>query len=100
MWPIFRRNHSQVYPHMRAKFGHDRSSSLAAYTDRHTDRQNLYYIDIDMCMSEFEQYVNYVTCRKTFKLIRVQYSSNVSQKFISAFMQNYILPSKFHDLLC
>ena len=26
------RNHSQVYPHMRAKFGHDRSSRLAAYT--------------------------------------------------------------------
>ena len=32
MGPIFGRNHSQVYPHMRAKFGHDRSSSLAAYT--------------------------------------------------------------------
>ena len=32
MGPIFDRNHSQVYPHMRAKFGHDRSSSLAAYT--------------------------------------------------------------------
>ena len=48
MGPIFGRNHSQVYPHMRAKFGHDRSSSLAAYTwqtDRHTHRQNLYYID-------------------------------------------------------
>ena len=26
------RNHSQVYPHMRAKFGHNRSSRLAAYT--------------------------------------------------------------------
>ena len=26
------RNHPQVYSHMRAKFGHDRSSSLAAYT--------------------------------------------------------------------
>ena len=26
------RNHSQIYPHMRAKFGHDRSSRLAAYT--------------------------------------------------------------------
>ena len=40
--PIFDRNHSQVYPHMRAKFGHDRSSSLAAYTwqtDRHTHTQ-------------------------------------------------------------
>ena len=38
--PIFGRNHSQVYPHMRAKFGHDRSSSLAAYTwqtDTHTE---------------------------------------------------------------
>ena len=46
MGPIFGRNHSQVYPHMRAKFGHDRSSSLAAYT-RQTHRQNLYYIDID-----------------------------------------------------
>ena len=42
MGPIFGRNHSQVYPHMRAKFGHDRSSSLAAYTwqtDTHTHRQ-------------------------------------------------------------
>ena len=51
MGPIFGRNHSQVYPHMRAKFGHDRSSSLATYTwqtDRHTHRQNLYYIDIDV----------------------------------------------------
>ena len=47
MGPIFGRNHSQVYPHMRAKFGHDRSSSLAAYT-RQTHRQNLYYIDIDI----------------------------------------------------
>ena len=40
MGPIFGRNHSQVYPHMRAKFGHDRSSSLAAYTwqtDTHTE---------------------------------------------------------------
>ena len=46
MGPIVGRNHSQVYPHMRAKFGHDRSSSLAAYT-RQTHRQNLYYIDID-----------------------------------------------------
>ena len=46
MGPIFGRNHSQVYPHMRAKFGHDRSSSLAAYTWQ-TDTQNLYYIDID-----------------------------------------------------
>ena len=26
------RNHSQIYLHMRAKFGHDRSSRLAAYT--------------------------------------------------------------------
>ena len=41
------RNHSQVYPHMRAKFGHDRSSRLAAYTwQTHTHTQNLYYIDI------------------------------------------------------
>ena len=56
MGPIFGRNHPQVYPHMRAKFGHDRSSSLAAYTRQththththtQTDRQNLYYIDID-----------------------------------------------------
>ena len=42
MGPIFGRNHSQVYPHMRAKCGHDRASSLAAYTwqtDRHTHRQ-------------------------------------------------------------
>ena len=42
MGPIFGRNHSQVYPHMRAKFGHDRSGSLAAYTqqtDRHTHTQ-------------------------------------------------------------
>ena len=32
------RNHSQVYPHMRAKFGHDRSSRLAAYTwQTHTE---------------------------------------------------------------
>ena len=46
MGPIFGRNHSQVYPHMRANFGHDRSSSLAAYTQTHT--QNLYYIDIDL----------------------------------------------------
>ena len=41
MEPIFGRNHSQVYPHMRAKFGHDRSSSLDAYTwqtHRQTDR--------------------------------------------------------------
>ena len=41
MGPIFGRNHSQVYPHMRAKCGHDRSSSLAAYTwqtDTHTHR--------------------------------------------------------------
>ena len=52
MGPIFGSNHSQVYPHMRAKFGHDRSSSLAAYTwqththtHRQTDRQNVYYID-------------------------------------------------------
>ena len=48
MGPIFGRNHSQVYPHMRAKFGHDRSSSLAAYTwqtHTHTHIQNLYYID-------------------------------------------------------
>ena len=44
MGPIFGRNHSQVYPHMRAKFGHDRSSSLAACTWQ-TDTQNLYYID-------------------------------------------------------
>ena len=29
---LFGRNHPQVYPHMRAKFGHDRSGSLAAYT--------------------------------------------------------------------
>ena len=28
----FGRNHSQIYPHIRAKFGHDRSSRLAAYT--------------------------------------------------------------------
>ena len=51
MGPIFGRNHSQVYPHMRAEFGHDRSSSLAAYTrqtDTHT--HNLYYIDIDIVM--------------------------------------------------
>ena len=68
----------------------------------HAHAHTFCYI-IYMCMSEFEQYVNYVTCRKTFKLIRVQYSSNVSQKFIShdiALMQNYILPSNFHDLLC
>ena len=32
MGPIFGRNHPQIYPHMCAKFGHDRSSSLAAYT--------------------------------------------------------------------
>ena len=44
MGPIFGRNHSQVYPHMRAKFCHDRSSSLAAYTWQ-TDTHNLYYID-------------------------------------------------------
>ena len=49
MGPIYGRNHSQVYPHMRAKFGHDRSSSLAAYTWQ-TDTQNLYYIDIDRYM--------------------------------------------------
>ena len=29
---FFGRNHPQVYPHMHAKFGHDRSGSLAAYT--------------------------------------------------------------------
>ena len=36
------RNHSQIYRHMRAKFGHDRTSRLAAYTWQ-TDTQNLYY---------------------------------------------------------
>ena len=55
------RNHSQVYPHMRAQFGHDRSSRLAAYTRQtdththarthartHTHTQNLYIIDVDV----------------------------------------------------
>ena len=47
MGPIYLgRNNSQIYPHMRAKFGHDRSSRLAAYTSQ-TYTQNLYYIDID-----------------------------------------------------
>ena len=44
MGPIFGRNHSQVYPHMRAKFGHDRSSSLAAYTRQtHTHTEFVLY---------------------------------------------------------
>ena len=34
---------------MHAKFGHDQSSRLAAYTwQTHTHTQNLYYIDIDL----------------------------------------------------
>ena len=51
------RNHSQVYPHMRAKFGHDRSSRLAAYTwQTHTHTQNLYYIDIQYYKQCWPQY--------------------------------------------
>ena len=41
---FFGRNHPQVYPHMRAKFGHDRSGSLAAYTwQTHTQTEFVLY---------------------------------------------------------